>query len=428
MSRRACYSLLAIAAAPVLLLTLLASAFQPAWTVLLWIAAVAGAAEFIWRRQIRPISVLSRFLGVPTVAQATNRVQDLQAEARCCREEKADLEHLLDDISTGLGEGLMVVDADLHVRLINPRARQCLGAENVPIGSSFLEFERDPEVVRAIRESVGGQPSKRILIENPRGVWEIRPFPLSQTGTVVLFTEIGPLRRAAELRRRFVQDLSHELRSPLAVMRTTIEALEGEVSPDIGQMLVRQVERITRLTDELYELASIEAGTLSMEPRTQGIQPLIRQISSDFASISARAQVDLRTSVPENFQFTFDRRALTRVISNLVDNAIKYNRPGGWVRISAAEIDDAVRIEVEDSGLGIPAAELGSVLQRFYRVDRARTPGAGGLGLGLAIVKHMVQLMGGDLGLDSREDIGTRVTLVLPQAPPESASGPDRES
>ena len=345
-----------------------------------------------------------------------HHVEKREEDAELCRTERTALSQLIDDISTGLGEGLLVVDPDLHLRLCNARALHFVGAESVTLGTSLLDLERNPDIVSGIRSAVAGEAVQRILIENPRGVWEVRPFPLSSGGAVVLVTEIGPLRRAAELRRRFVQDLSHELRSPLAVMRTTVEALETEVSPDIASMMVRQVERITRLTDELYELASIEAGNLTLEIAHQPVAPIIQQVATDFASVASRSNVDLRFEVPTDFSFDFDTRALTRVLSNLVDNAVKYNRPGGWVKISATCLENSAQIEVEDSGLGIPALELGAVLQRFYRVDRARTPGAGGLGLGLAIVKHMVQLMGGELKLDSREDVGTRVTVAFPLA------------
>jgi two-component system phosphate regulon sensor histidine kinase PhoR len=102
------------------------------------------------------------------------------------------------------------------------------------------------------------------------------------------------------------------------------------------------------------------------------------------------------------------------VVSNLVDNAIKYNRDGGWVKVRGWTDARGVHLEVEDNGVGIPAAELGAVMQRFYRIDSARTPGTGGLGLGLAIVKHMVQQMGGNLTMESREGVGTKVTITLP--------------
>jgi two-component system phosphate regulon sensor histidine kinase PhoR len=120
-------------------------------------------------------------------------------------------------------------------------------------------------------------------------------------------------------------------------------------------------------------------------------------------------------SLPAELSCFVDRRGIYRVLSNLVDNAIKYNRPGGWVEVRGGLSDAGVTLEVADSGIGIPAEELGAVMQRFYRIDQARTPGQGGLGLGLAIVKHMVLQMGGNLVLDSREGVGTVAILTLPR-------------
>lgn len=420
MTRRRHFLILLLAALPLLAVTLFATAPTPSiriWIAILWLFSVVILGESIWRTLRQPVNTLLTHLDLHSIHQVSNRVSQLQDEVREQQRKRAKLSQLIDDISTGLGEGLLVVDPDIHVRLCNSRALHFLGTESINLGSSLLDLERNPDIIGGIQRAVGGQADQRILVENTRGVWEIRSFPLSQGGAVVLVTEIGPLRRAAELRRQFVQDLSHELRSPLAVMQTTVEALEEEVPPDIASMLVRQVERITRLTDELYELASIEAGTLTIEKKHRPVAPIVRQVASDFSAIASRSEVDLRTNIPEDFSFDFDTRALTRVLSNLVENAIKYNRPGGWVKISATYLDDFAQIEVEDSGLGIPASELGAVLQRFYRVDRARTPGTGGLGLGLAIVKHMVQLMGGELKLDSREDVGTRVTVGFPVDP-----------
>ena len=417
MKRGRHFLITALAGLPILVIAIAATSSTLsswAWIAVFWLAGVGLAGEIVWRRSQQPVNTLVASLGLTSIHQVANRVGRLHNDAEQCRTERTQMSQLIDDISTGLGEGLLVVDPDLHLRLCNPRAQHFLGAESLTLGESLLDLERDPDVVNGIRHAVGGRDGQRILVENPRGIWELRPFPLSQGGAVVLVTEVGPLRRAAELRRRFVQDLSHELRSPLAVMRTTVEALEDEIPPEITHMMVRQVERITRLTDELYELASIEAGTLKMETAHQSVGPIVRQVASDFGAVASRAKVDLRIDLPEDFAFNFDTRALTRVLSNLVDNAIKYNHPGGWVKISAKRLEDAAQIAVEDSGLGIPASELGAVLQRFYRVDRARTPGTGGLGLGLAIVKHMVQLIGGDLKLDSREGVGTRVTVTFP--------------
>jgi two-component system phosphate regulon sensor histidine kinase PhoR len=202
------------------------------------------------------------------------------------------------------------------------------------------------------------------------------------------------------------------------VLRTTVEAMEDELPAELTEMLVRQVERVDRLANELGELATIESGQLDLELDAVDPAAVVREVLSDFRPEAARLDVDLRSEVADELRCWCDRRGLYRVLSNLVDNAVKYNRPGGWVRVRGRAAEGSVALEVSDSGEGIPASELQAVLQRFYRVDRARTPGRGGLGLGLAIVKHLVQVMGGTLALDSREGVGTTVTLGFPIEPP----------
>jgi two-component system phosphate regulon sensor histidine kinase PhoR len=234
---------------------------------------------------------------------------------------------------------------------------------------------------------------------------------------VVLLSDVGLVRKAAELRRRFVQDLSHELRSPLTVLRTTVEALEREVDPELAAMLIHQVERIDRLTSELYELASIEAGQIELQLESVNLLHTAKEVALDLRPEARQAEVELRLAVEDDLVCWCDRRGLYRVVRNLVDNAIKYNRAGGWVEMRGRSDGRWTVLEVEDNGEGIPAEEHQAVLQRFYRIDKARTPGDGGLGLGLAIVKHMVLALGGTLQLDSREGVGTTFTVRLSSAP-----------
>jgi len=422
LSRRSHFLLTVGAASPLLVLTLVTlspSGLGPTSTaILLWALATFAAAEVTWRRSVQPVAELIRELDVADPPEISRCVRRAQREMERSESHRQRATQLVDDISTGLGEGLLVFDPDLTVRLANPRALHFLGVEHIDEGARLLDHVRDPDVVKAVRLAVDGQGGHRVVIENPRGIWEVRPFPVRHGGAVVLITEVGPVRRAAELRRRFVQDLSHELRSPLAVMRTAVEAVEDEVSEDFSSLMVRQVERITRLTDELYELASIEAGEMDLRPNSQSLFPVVRQVLCDLAAQAEHAGVSLAVRGPEDLRLVFDQRAMTRVLSNLVDNAIKYNRRGGTVEVIVREGRRFVQIEVADTGIGIPTSELGAVMQRFYRIDQARTPGEGGLGLGLAIVKHMVQQMGGKLALDSREHVGTRVTVSLPASDP----------
>jgi two-component system phosphate regulon sensor histidine kinase PhoR len=410
--------LVGLAALPLLVIVLVVVGQNDLWVVssavALWIVGVGVLAAVVWRETILPLAEVVHELEAESAQHARWRVREVKDQRDQASADVSELTQLLEDVSEGLGEGLVVVGPDLKVRLVNSKALHFLGVEKLSKGRHLLDALREPDAVEAVRTAARGEPARRAMVENPRGMWEVHAFPMSSRGAVVLITEVGLVRRAAELRRRFVQDLSHELRSPLAVMRTTVEAMEGEVTPQLSEMMIRQVERITRLTDELFELATIEAGAIDLKPEAQKLKPLTSEILADFQAVADQSGVELRMDLPEDLTCVCDRRGLYRVVSNLVDNAIKYNRDGGWVEVRGSVGRTGVTLVVEDSGVGIPAEELGAVMQRFYRIDQARTPGQGGLGLGLAIVKHMVLQMGGNLVLDSREGVGTVATLTLP--------------
>lgn len=407
------------AASPVLIIALiLAGGPASRWltVTILWSVTVALAETVLWIRSGRQLRSAAAALDVPA-RDLPRTFRALRESADACRSESQRLAGRLEDLSSGLGDGLLVVTADLRVRLINQPALEFCDVGRADRGSHLLDFLRDPAVIDVVEEAAeGGRPDAEV-VENRKGLWEIRAFPIREGGAVVLFSEVSLVRRSAEFRRRFVQDLSHELRSPLAVLRTTVEALEDEIDRRLADVLIRQVERLDHLTRELYDLATIESGQLELEHESVDLRGLVRDVIADFGPEATSVGLDFRQEIAENTVVRTDRRGLYRILSNLVDNAVKYNRKGGWVEVWAGTEGDEITIRVSDSGEGIPPGELRAVSQRFYRVDRARTPGQGGLGLGLAIVKHMVQYMGGKLDLRSREGVGTTVTITLPVAP-----------
>ena len=384
--------------------------------VLLWGVTLALLTRAQWVSSFAPLSELVDELGGGSPDDAHRALAELRAGARACEDERNRVVDLLEDLSSGLGDGLLLVTADLHIRLINQVAIHFCGLETVAANAHLVEILRHPRLVEAVRSAAEGGSPDPVVVENPRGLWEIHAFPVRGGGAVVLLSDVGLVRKAAELRRRFVQDLSHELRSPLTVLRTSVEAAEGKVEPELESMLVHQVERIDRLTSELYELASIEAGQIELQLEPMNVAQTAREVAIDLRPEAEQANVTVRIEVDEGLVCWCDRRGLYRVLRNLVDNAIKYNRAGGWVEIRARIEDGVTILEVEDNGEGIPAEEHQAVLQRFYRVDRARTPGDGGLGLGLAIVKHMVLALGGRLQLDSREGVGTTFSVQIPSS------------
>jgi len=389
----------------------------PSWLlVVFWVFTVVAVELGLWLRSGHVLQVASNTLDVE-LRELPHALRELAERAESYREEGERLAARLEDLSSSLGDGLLVVTSDLRVRLINQPALEFCEVDRAARGSHLLEILRDPTVIDVVETAASGGRPEAEVVENRSGLWEVRAFPVREGGAVVLFSEVSLVRRSAEFRRRFVQDLSHELRSPLAVLRTTVEALEDDVDPRLAGVLIRQVERLDLLTRELYDLATIESGQLELELEAVNLQSLVRDVFGDLEPEAASAAVDLRAEVSDDTVVWSDRRGLYRILSNLVDNAVKYNRRGGWVEVSGQTGSDEVTIRVSDSGEGIPPGELRAVSQRFYRVDRARTPGRGGLGLGLAIVKHMVQYMGGRLDLRSREGVGTTVTISLPTTP-----------
>jgi signal transduction histidine kinase len=390
----------------------------PVWTVLLWVLGVSVLDTVLWRTGQAPFQDALRELDARTPEEGRWLARDLKNTSQLCQADRSRMSELVADLSSSLGEGLVLVDQDLKIRLVNSVALRFCGVDSVRPETHLLELMRDPGIVDVFESAAGGGQPSPVVVENPRGLWEVRAFPVRDGGAVGLLSDVSLIRKASEFRRQFVQDLSHELRSPLTVMRTTVEALEGGINPELAEMLVRQVDRIDRLATELSELASIEAGHVELDLESVRVAEVVAEAVDDFRPEAEPAGVTVEIDVADELQCWCDRRGLYRVLSNLIDNAIKYNREGGRVRIVGAPADDRVSLQIADTGEGIPAGELQAVFQRFYRIDRARTPGEGGLGLGLAIVKHMVQHMGGALALDSREGVGTTVTLSFPEEEP----------
>ncbi len=382
---------------------------------ILWAAGVCLLAFAVWRETVRPHADLLAELDGTTAHAARWRARELKENLERCRDEILSLQELFEDLSAGLGEGLVLLDGALKVRLMNPEALRFAGYEHVRPGVQLAEVIRDPEVLAAARSAAAGEPQAPKVVENSRGVWEVRARPVRRGGALLVVADVGVVRRAGELRRRFVQDLAHEIRSPLAVLRTTVEAMEGEVDGETAALLVRQVERLTRLSEELKELAFIESGELEVRPGPVDVGRLVRDVLADLGREIRGRRLRVRVEVPEGLLVRTDPRLLSRIVSNLVENAVKYNRGGGSLEVRARRAQEGLALVVSDTGVGIPARDLGAVFQRFYRVDAARTPGRGGLGLGLAIVKHLVDRLEGTIRLESREGVGTTVHVELPE-------------
>jgi two-component system phosphate regulon sensor histidine kinase PhoR len=371
-------------------------------------------------RSIDEIGTLGRSLNV-MAARLREKIQDLQ-------QEQAKVTAILD----GMVEGVIAVDDHEHIVLTNERARAIFslgaaGGERKP----FLEVIRNADLHQVFRESRGA-PEGAVLRREVRvpglveRMLQVHAVPLrlaeDERGLVMVLHDITELRRLEQVRTEFVANVSHELRTPLTAIHGYLETLLGgaldepENARKFLEIVFRHTERLGRLINDLADLSNIELGksSLRLEPTR-----LDEVVDSVLAVIRAKAEighVGVSAEVPADLPpARADSDRLAQIMINLVDNAVKYTPAGGTVRIRAMEAAEGmIEIAVTDTGVGIPAADLPRVTERFYRVDKARSRELGGTGLGLAIVKHLVLAHGGELKIDSELGKGTTVRFTLP--------------
>ena len=247
----------------------------------------------------------------------------------------------------------------------------------------------------------------------------IRGYPLHEGSVVAIIEDVSERQRLESVRRDFVANVSHELKTPVGALSLLAEALDGEDDPEVVVRLAARIsqesDRLVRIIDDLLDLSRIEAG-LPAEPENVPVASVVRESVESIAPVAASLGVVLHFGEPPAVSVRGDRRDLVSALSNLIDNAVKYSEPGGTVTVSAELGDGRVALSVADTGVGIPARDLERIFERFYRVDRARSRLTGGTGLGLSIVRHVAANHGGAVKVDSVEGEGSTFTLSLPLA------------
>lgn len=249
------------------------------------------------------------------------------------------------------------------------------------------------------------------------------------------FNELADrLQKTEELRREFVSNASHELKTPLASIKLLSDSIlqtEGISKASVDEFLVdinEEIDRLTRITERLLQLTKLDYVPSSVV-RPCDLSGLLHKIVELLKENAAQAQVRLENNVPADLFVLFDRDGLYQVMFNLVENAIKYNQKGGTVSLSAEELEVGaeqkpyVALRVQDTGIGIPEEELPHIFERFYRVDKARSREKGGTGLGLAIVQDWLKTLGGKIEVESTLGRGTTFTVTVPAAPQGEVAG-----
>jgi two-component system phosphate regulon sensor histidine kinase PhoR len=335
----------------------------------------------------------------------------------------------MEAILSGMIEGVLVVNEQGRVQLVNNAARQMLRLQGVADGRHYVEIVRQPDIAAQIGAALRRLATDRLELALPREPELIiiaRSAPVvfpGAAGAVLVMHDITDLRRADRIRRDFVANVSHELRTPLTAVRGYVEALLDE-STDPSEVrrfleiIGRHTLRMERLVRDLLRLARLDAGQELLEHVPCTVESLFGGVVTELApALEAREQTVEQHIAADAATINGDPAKLHDALRNLVENATNYSPEGSAITMASERNGDAIHLIVSDSGPGIPEADLPRVFERFYRVDKSRTRGTrdpGGTGLGLAIVKHLIELHKGKVTAANRPEGGAIFTIALP--------------
>lgn len=388
------------------------------------VVQLAESARAIARRQ-PPRLPRSQIPAIAALIQAVRLLdRDLADQFAALRHDTAEATAIVD----AMVEGVIAADARGRIVLANPAARELLGyAPEAPLPPLATLF-RIKAAREAVAELLTGQPLDDREVDLDGKVVAISGRPLGENGAVLVLHDITKVRRLEVIRRDFVANVSHELKTPLTSILGYAETLSG---PDVDAgtqarflaTILSNTRRMMRLVDDLLDLSRVEGGRWAPRPVPVEIDAAVQDAWDPLAARAAGRQVVLETTVdPDAAALVVDRDALRQVLSNLLDNALRYVPDGGRIVAGARRVDGGIELRVEDNGIGIPSEHLPRIFERFYRVDPSRSRDAGGTGLGLSIVKHLVEAHGGRVTAESVPREGTTIRIWFPDLHPAPVS------
>jgi two-component system phosphate regulon sensor histidine kinase PhoR len=333
-------------------------------------------------------------------------------------------------ILASMVEGVLALDNGLRVTFCNDSFARTVGAR-MPVkpGTRLPELVRDPGLLEIMNTVLltGERVERRLTLAAMAGhSFDVLAGPLAggttASGAIAIFHDVTELERLERVRKDFVANVSHELRTPLAAIHGYAETLlsgaleDQENKRKFVEVILTQAARLTNIASDLLTLSELERGKPALPQPVSvraALESALRTVEGHAAARGVRL---VRGTIDDRKIMTHELR-LEQVFVNLLDNAVKFNRLNGEVRVEIRCPDEGVCVTISDTGLGIPSEDLPRIFERFYRVDKARSREMGGTGLGLSIVKHAVEQMGGTIGVDSRLGEGTRFTVLIPGTP-----------
>ena len=362
--------------------------------------------------------------GSSDLAEEFNRMSEaIQDRVRTLEAERQQMAVAIDT----MGDGVIVVDSETTVTLVSRAAEWLLGINaQTARGRPLAQVVRDPEVLNLVSAAAGTRQMQRADLEllYERRYLDVIATPVSgneREDVVLTIRDVTRARQIETTRREFVSNVSHELRSPLASANAMVEVLESgaiddrETALDFLRRIRGDVTRMTSLVDELLELSSLESGQMPVHLAPVSVNDVLNEIVERFQFAASSDGIELVCHPQSRLPHVMgEQRRLEQVLTNLVENALRFTPNGGTITLKAYRDGDCVAITVEDTGVGIPREHLPHIFERFYKVERSRREQ--GTGLGLAISKHLVQAQGGDISATSVEGEGSEFRVKLRRA------------
>jgi two-component system phosphate regulon sensor histidine kinase PhoR len=348
---------------------------------------------------------------------------------------------LFEATMTGMREGLLVVDQEMRVVASNPAAHRLFNLSGGELDSQRLtQLTRNPAMYSAFLDALQGKERSGVKVEThgpERLIFDLHVVPLNSSngrsasrpdgselptpqGALGVFIDVTRIERLERVRQEFLSNISHELRTPLTSILAFVETLETSALEDQESakrflaIIRKNAARMNTLISDIIELSAIESGNVKVRTEQVALAPLVTEVISSLAAQAEGRSISVINELPNDTVVFADARRLEQMLTNLIDNAIKFNREGGKVTVKF-ERGSRDQIMIVDTGEGIPAQYLDRLFERFYRVDRARSREIGGTGLGLAIVKHLARAHGGEVSVASEVGKGSSFTIELPR-------------
>ncbi|MFH1062185.1 MAG: ATP-binding protein [Candidatus Omnitrophota bacterium] len=404
---------------------------------------VSYSASFFISRPIKDISWAAKDIAQGNYArkifiQSNDEIGDLAAAFNYMSEQiKAKIEEVsqsksrLEAVFFSMFEGVMIIDLDGTISLMNQALKNVLKIEESPLAKKPIEVIRNlqiQEIVEDILDSNADMLSQEISTLLPEEkVLLVHAAKIKKNenteGAVLVFHDLTTLRSLEKVRQDFVANVSHELRTPISSIKGFAETLlsgaldDQENAQDFLKIILADSNRLASLIDDLLNLAKIESGKLVMEKKPCKLRQIVERVITSLKSQADAKLIIMKINIPENIpDILADETRIKQVLLNLIENAIKYNTPKGEILISAQEKNNFVKVDISDTGIGIPNKDLSRLFERFYRVDKARSRELGGTGLGLSIVKHIIQAHSGEVFVQSLEGQGSTFSFTIPKA------------